>query len=125
MSWLTDLWTWLQDWLSQHYLVVVIVLFVLVVLLLPVPERRGEVRPDGRPPLTPLTRRSILGFLALGVGVTVGAFEWLLNGSGIGTVAGPDEAQLWMEAVKTALTAGIGASGLLALYVSFRRQMVS
>jgi uncharacterized protein YjbI with pentapeptide repeats len=125
VSWLTDLWEWLQGWLSQHYLIVVVVLFLLVLLLLPVPEKRGEVGPDGRRPLRPLTRRSILGFLALGAGVTIGTFEWLLSGSGIGTVTSPDEAQLWMDAVKTALTAGIGASGLLALYVSLRRQMVS
>jgi uncharacterized protein YjbI with pentapeptide repeats len=115
-----------QNPVSSIFLSVLIVhVLVLTGSAIPV-SKRSQVDPvTGRKPIKPLSRWSIYVFLAAGVGVTVGTFEFLLTGVSVATLPAADQAQLWMEAVKTALTAGIGAGGLLALYVSFRRQMVS
>jgi hypothetical protein len=105
--------------------VIVVALLLMVGELVPKP-RRGRVDPvTGRPPIKPLSRLTIYLLLAIGVAITVGIGWVLWDQVAVATLPAADQAQVTIEVVRTALTAGIGAGGLLALYLSFRRQMVS
>jgi uncharacterized protein YjbI with pentapeptide repeats len=78
-----------------------------------------------RPPFRPLSSWAIMVMLALGIGAAYAIGKFLWDGVDVATLPPAQQAPLTIEVVKTALTAGISAGGLLALFVSFRRQWLS
>jgi hypothetical protein len=114
------------SWLSQHLWVIAVAVLVLVLMGVPVKRTMGQVDPTtGKRPFKPISRWTIYLLLVIGAGLTVGTGWFLWNEIAVATLPAENQASVTIEVVKTALTAGIGAGGLLALFVSFRRQWLS